>query len=750
MTYRGVLVAWVAAGFVWTWATSASQALDLVVDGQSKAAIVVASAQPEKPAKARPRRSEGVGDAMAAQTLQDWIRKITDAELPIVASAPQDRPAIFVGKAAIDAGLKLDDLQSPSREGVRIVCDGRRVLLAGQNDTATVKAACRLLEELGCRYFMDSPLGEVYPRAKTLSVKDLDLREQPGFLYRKIWGSQWSGTRLWKIWNGDGGEAMDMRHAWGAYVDKKLFDEHPEYFALRGGQRKQGDWYCTSNPALREIFARGVIAAIERGERNPSVSPPDGTAYCECEACRKQDDPSAIEPSSGRVSITNRYVDFINDVARRVAAKHPESRLSYYCYADYTQAPTGGAKLAPNVVAWIAPIRYCRLHRIGNPVCPSRVQLDEMLAGWSKSASQIGYRTYNYNLAECVVPFSMLSVWKHDIPYLKKSGCVGVNLETLASWQLYGPHSYLSIRLAYDPDADADRLMADYFQRFLGTAAEPMREYWQAIDEAYDKTPAHAGSFFALHQVWTLELLMRCRRCLDLAADLAIGNRPVAARVAMFREGFDNALQYMAVREALHRGDLADAKSLCDRLAQRAEAQVKAGYGNHYTPAYFQRFLRNHVEAVAAAVGKGRVVAVLPDRWRLAYDEQNQGVSKEFFAAAFDDSGWKQVATYSDTLDGQGLEDRKTVLWYRTTIDLPKLSGKPSLVFMEVDGDATVYVNGREIGASPKKRTTFALDAADALREGKNAIAVRVDHSKITELFLGGIIRPVYVVDSGI
>ena len=36
------------------------------------------------------------------------------------------------------------------REGVRVVCDGKRILVAGQNDTATVKAVCRLLEEMGC------------------------------------------------------------------------------------------------------------------------------------------------------------------------------------------------------------------------------------------------------------------------------------------------------------------------------------------------------------------------------------------------------------------------------------------------------------------------------------------------------------------------------------------------------------------------------------------------------------------------
>ena len=89
--------------------------------------------------------------------------------------------------------------------------------------------------------------------------------------------------------------------------------------------------------------------------------------------------------------------------------------------------------------AWIAPIRYSRYHRIGHPLSPSRRQLADLIDGWAASATNIGYRTYNYNLAECCVPFSKISTWTHDIPYLKKLGCVGINLETLTNWQIYGP-----------------------------------------------------------------------------------------------------------------------------------------------------------------------------------------------------------------------------------------------------------------------------------------------------------------------
>ncbi len=722
-------------------------AIDVVRDGKPVATVVVA---PKDHAAQRTRRRDPHGDQYAAEVLVDWIRKMTGAELPVAASAPQGKPAILVGRAAVEAGLRLEDIKSPSREGLRIRTDGRRVLLAGQGETATVRAACRLLEHWGCRYFIDHPLGEVYPRTENLRVEKLDVTERPGFLYRSIWGSQWSGATLWKTWNGAGGVRLHTGHSWGRYVSQDLFDEHPEWFRLRDGRRAPSDWFCTSNPELRKRFAEGVIESIRAGQTHPSISPPDGRGYCECETCRRQDDPQSIEPSSGHVCISNRYCDFYQEVARHVAAAEPESILSFYCYADYTQAPTSGVKLEPNLCAWIAPIRYCRFHRIGHPDCPSRRQLAELLEGWSAAASRVAYRTYNYNLAECCVPFSMHSVWKHDIPYLKEKGCIGINLETLANWQIYGPHIYLSIRLAYDPAADADAVMDDFYSKFYGPAAPAMKQYWTAIDRAFAELDCHSGSFFALHLVYTPELLARCRAAIDRAAAAAGGDQTRLARVRMADEGLKNAEQYIALREAVNRGALAAAQRHYEALLARSEANQKSGLGNHYTVNYVRRFLGPCVEAGAeATAGPNRLLGVLPDRWRMTCDEKDEGASQGFSRAEHDDSGWREVATFSNTLNAQGLPDRQTVLWYRATLEVPKTDGPLALVFLEVDGDATVWVNGREVGRSEKKRKPFEVDLTEAARRGANVVAVRVDHSKITDLDLGGILRPVLLIEKG-
>ena len=733
---------------------------DIVKEGQARAVIVVEKASQNinqtRRGKSRGARAGSFrcDDQTAANVLADWIEKMTDVRLEIIGQPDADRPAIYIGAAAISAGLDLSGIDSPTKEGLRIVGDGKsRIFIAGQNETSTVKAVCRFLEELGCRYCMDNELGEVYPRSKTVTVGKLDIAEKPGLTLRKIWGSQWTGQSLWKVWNGAGGLEMATGHAWAQYVDESLFETHPEYFALRDGQRRKDGWYCTSNAELRRIFAEGVIS---KGGSNPSVSPPDGTGYCQCENCRAQDDPRSIEPSSGGPSMTNRYVDFLDEVARAAGKVHPDWLLSFYCYADYTQPPTLSRKLSPNLVAWIAPIRYSRFHRIGSPNSASTTQLAEVIDGWAAAAERIAYRTYNYNLAECLVPFSKLSVWKHDIPYLKKKGCIGINLESLVNWEIYGPHLYQSIRLAYDPDADSDAMMDDYFMKFYGREAGPlMKRYWLSIDDAFANMKCESGSFYALHLVYTPERLKKLSDLIQEAVTVTRKDEVYSARVAMTTEGFNNAVVYIRMHDAMNEGDFATARRMYDVLCTRNEAAESSGYGTRYTLDYLKRFVGAHVLAGAQATAPpNKVLQVLPDRMKLAYDPADDGVAQGYHNPGFDDSKWRQIATYGNTLNAQGLPDTKSIMWYRTSITYPtgptSQTSRLSLFFTEVDGQAvSIYINGNEAASLDKeaRRKPFEVDVTELLMPGPNVVAIKVDHRKITELCLGGIVRPVLLIE---
>ena len=168
---RLLLVALTALLFAF--GSAAGWSMDIVRDGKAVAVIVTNNSS-----------------QAAADVLADWIEKISGVGLQIVDRADDDTPAIYIGSAAIKAGLDLSGIDSPTKEGLRVFSDGKsRILIAGQNERSTVKAVCRFLEKLGCRYFMDHELGQVYPRSNTVTIGALNISEKPGLLMRRIWGS---------------------------------------------------------------------------------------------------------------------------------------------------------------------------------------------------------------------------------------------------------------------------------------------------------------------------------------------------------------------------------------------------------------------------------------------------------------------------------------------------------------------------------------------------------------------------------
>jgi hypothetical protein len=757
----------------------AANAMDIVKDGKPAVFLVTDVAAEALQAPISKKTPEYSEDTQAVTILQEWIKLMTGAELVMTATAPEDQPAIYIGKKALSAGLKLDDIESPSREGLRIKIDGNKLLIAGQSGKATTKAVCRFLETLGCRYLMDGELGKIYPRTKNLAAGELNLTEKPGLIFRNPKGPNWRGG-YWGIWNGAGGTEVSHAHSWSNYIPKELFERHPDFFALnKGGERKPSEWLCTSNPELRKYFTEQVSARIKAGSLNPSLSPTDGVGYCQCANCKAQDDPGLIEPSNGTIAVSPRYADFFNAIGEIIAKEHPLSILSFYCYADYTQPPRNKQKLAPNLCAFIAPIRYCRMHPIGHPNCPSRVQQQDMIEGWAAIASRIGYYNYMYDLAEATFPVFKFTGCKKDMAYLKSKGLAAMTIEVLTNWHIYGPQIYLSLRLAYDPDADADAIMEDYWRHFYGPAAAHMKTYWMSIDEALLSFECHAGGFCGIQQMYTRGLNAKLQDSLTRAAEVVKNDAACAERVAMAAGGFQNVLEYQAVCAAMEAGDFQRAEVLYDKTVARIGDMIAKGYANReYGSQYLKRFLWPAINIGAERTkAPAKVLSVFPDEWLFSLDENSTGVENRFHSKDCDETRWSRVSTFSRTLDAQG-KYKTGIMWYRNRVNVPAAHQQLKIYFSEVDGACDVFVNGQKLDVTllereappkdkkkrpeaneppgaikavtaptSKRRAPFEVDITSAVKTGENLIAIRVDHTKITELFLGGIIRPVLLFE---
>ncbi len=117
---------------------------------------------------------------------------------------------------------------------------------------------------------------------------------------------------------------------------------------------------------------------------------------------------------------------------------------------------------------------------------------------------------------------------------------------------------------------------------------------------------------------------------------------------------------------------------------------------------------------------------------------------------SFDDSAWKQVTlphdysidqAYNRTMDGESGYLPGGTGWYRKSFILDnKLKQKRiSIDFGGVYMNATIYVNGTQLGTHPYGYTPFSFDITDYVKFGQeNVIAVKVDHKTPSSRFYSG------------
>jgi hypothetical protein len=119
------------------------------------------------------------------------------------------------------------------------------------------------------------------------------------------------------------------------------------------------------------------------------------------------------------------------------------------------------------------------------------------------------------------------------------------------------------------------------------------------------------------------------------------------------------------------------------------------------------------------------------------------------FDAKFDDASWKTIKTFTDTRNAQGLPEYFGEMWYRLTYKPSKSSSNLLLHFVKADRKVTVYINGKQVNAAEVEAFCGGtVDVTGFLKPGEeNQITVMVNHIPMPELFLGGLVGPIYLIE---
>jgi hypothetical protein len=750
----------------------------LVNDGKPACAIIIAE-------------QAGENARVGAEELQRYVEKISGAKLPIYLDSEKivhQDPLILVGRSRYTdaiAGLKIPDgvTNNLREEGYIITATPATLVLAG-NDThpyyGTRYAVSDLLGRLGVRWFLPGEYGEVVPKAKTLAVPVMSIEEHPDFPLRAYWthdkdAAMREERALWTIrqrlnprgieWFGLPGDG-----SLAGYLPKDQVKAHPVWFALQPDSSRNPNLPCMTDELRRadpsyagqprildEVLKKMGEDALQ-GKRHSAMAPDDGTPACECDACKAMSLRYSVGFAADRTgNPVHDYLSgqewffFVDKLLEATAQKYPGHLIATNGYSNRVFPP----EVPPtfnrhkNLTIMYADILGCTIHAYDDPKCWQIRDQYNMIKQWTSLSDKVWVYGYNFTMMVTKKTFTPTTRRvRRNLPLLKEAGIVGFYDSDAADMTISGIPTYLARHtLQWNVKADMDAVLADFYRKWFGPAAKPMREYHTALENAFDDAPYHAHEDVILPLIYTPKLMAQLERCI-VKAEGATKTDAEKLRVHAERLGFEHLRGYVQTEQAKRELRFADAARLMEgMLALKAEMHaITPHFGWQPYAVYAEDWEAERMHRLAKKIDgtEGTLLAPLPETTRFRADPYDAGRSERWMAPGFPDAKW-QLARTTTGWQNQGLKDDggRPLLskdghdyrgygWYRFTVNLPPATGgQARLFFPAAINQVWVWVNGQYAGRSNYvmawfRPAEFDLDITPYLQPGNNDIALRV------------------------
>lgn len=744
------LLALAAAG------VQAAGKLTLVKDGKPVGAIIIAE-----------KASENA--VFAANELQQYVRKISGAELPIYLDSQKimhHGPLVLVGRSQYtDAlGVTIPDGVTPGlrEEGYLIRTIGDRLVLAG-NDTypyyGTRYAVFDFLGRLGVRWFLPGDFGEVVPTMTTIAVGELNVVERPDFPMRSFWThnkteEMGKERELWMIrnrlnprspyWFGVPSDGSLV-----GYLPRDQVTQHPEWFALQPDGSRNPNLPCMTDelrrhdpkyagqPRILDEVLKKVGEDVKAGRRVSSMAPEDGIPACDCDNCRKLSirytdgymaDRDAGGPAPEYLT-SQEWFFFVDKLLEATAEKYPGHIISTNGYANRVFPP----EVSPtfnrhkNLTVMFADILGCTIHGYDNPKCWQMREQYNMLKQWCKISDKVWVYGYNYTMLVSKATLTpMTRRVRSTVPMVKAAGSIGFFDQEEADMSLLGIPIYVArMALEWDTKADVDAILADFYRKWFGAAAKPMQEYYNALEAAFDTAPVHGHEDVILPEIYTPKLMARLENAIR-QAEQAAGTDAEKLRVRAERLIFDHTKLFVEVEKAKREYRFGAAADMARRmLAIKEELHaITPFFGYRPYPVYDQKWEAERMERLAKLTAGGLIP--LPEVARFATDKFDVGRSQRWMEPGYNDAKWRTCRTTAGWQNQQLKDDDGLPLmskdghayrgfaWYRFTVNIGngdewrhKGAETGRLLLPAVVNQAWVWVNGRYVGRSNYMQAWF-------------------------------------------
>ena len=462
----------------------------------------------------------------AATLLQDFVKRISQATLPIVADTKARSGDILIGGKQASAGEDGFLLKTTANEQLQISSGG---------DKGAIYGVVSLLEQyMGVSYFAK----EAYTLTpmQTITLPAIHREETPAFRYRQTYSYN-NDDPVYKLWfRLEEPKDMFIENMWVHTFNRilpsdRFGKEHPEYYSFINGEHRPGhnSQWCLTNPKVFDAAVRQLdsIFKAHPDMKMISVSQNDGNnTNCSCPACKEVDEYEG--------SPSGNLIRFLNKLAERF----PDKEFSTLAYL-YSMQPPKHVKPLPNVNIMLCDIDCKREVPLTDNA--SGRDFVKALEGWSKISDNIFVWDYGINFDNIVSPFPNFHILQKNIQLFKK------NHVTMHFSQVNGirggdfseMRAYMIGKLMWDPYQNADSLMRTFMNGYYGAAAPYLYQYQKIMQGAllaggqplwiYDSPISHKNGM--LNPV----LLKTYNELFDQAEEAVAGDTVLLCRVQLSR-----------------------------------------------------------------------------------------------------------------------------------------------------------------------------------------------------------------------
>lgn len=405
----------------------------------------------------------------AANVLNDYISEATGVMLP-------------VGNSPAGKSIELSVETDGSAVGYAVTESG--LMIRGNDSRALLDATYTFLEnELGVRFY--APDADEVPKRDVWQLSnDLNWTYTPAVHTRTV------HSRLFYE-NHEFADKLHVTHeAFPGYVPgarvhtfhrfvpaEKYYDDHPEYYALRGGKRLPTQ-LCLTNENVYTIVRDEVARLLDEHPKSGviSVSQDDNTLYCTCEDCEALHQENESPAGS--------MIHFVN----RIAREFPEKQISTLAYQYTRKAPT---KVVPedNVLITLCSIECDR----SAPIDEKCQDFSEDLKQWSKLTDNVRIWDYTTQFTNFLAPFPNIHTLKPNINLFVDNNAKWIFEQHSSNpSSLFELRSYLTAKLLWNPQFDADSIINGFANGYYEEGGKYIVEYIDLLEQQLKKN----DSFF--------------------------------------------------------------------------------------------------------------------------------------------------------------------------------------------------------------------------------------------------------------